>query len=289
MQAAHVAALSIALALGTSVATATFLNQSDSGSASGAAAMAALNDEIETLRRECAELRRQLESRPLRESKRELASLGEQQIEAAIRAWLEKHGQGLLADATATKQPKNIDEKQAFLTLVDLDVPYDQRAKVWAQVQKAGKLDALLKRLRDHAKNAPNDADAQTALGHALVQKINSPGIGGMEQAVLGAQIDKAYGKALEIDPEHWEARYSRAIGLTFWPAFLGKQAEAIQNFETLIDQQERRTPERKFASTYILLGNVYAQQGKMDKAKEVWQRGLKQFPNDKDLQGKLK
>ena len=102
-------------------------------------------------------------------------------------------------------------------------------------------------------------------------------------------RAEKQWGDVLEQEPEHWEARYSRAIGQTFWPAFMGKQAEAIKNFETLIEQQERRTAQPGYASTYLLLGNVYSQQGKTEKAKEVWKRGLKQFPNNGDLKSKLK
>jgi len=294
MQAASVAALTIVLALGTSIATASFCLQqaqpepADPGT-EPAAAIAGLKDQIAALRKECAELRQQLESRPLGESKRELAGPGEAQIEAAVRSWLEQHGTALLAEASAQKPAVQIDKGQAFRTLADLGVPYEERLKVWRDVRKAGKLDDLITMLREHAEKSPNDANAHAALGHALVQKINSPNVGGLERAVLGRQIDDAFGKALEIDPEHWEARYSRAIGQTFWPAFMGKQAEAIQNFETLIQQQERRSPKPEYACTYVLLGNVYAQQGKMEKAREVWQRGLNQFPSDEDLKGKVK
>ena len=71
---------------------------------------------------------------------------------------------------------------------------------------------------------------------------------------------------------------------MTHWPAFTGGQRLAIDNFNTLIEQQERGMPKPGYASTYVLLGNVYSQQGKNDKAKEVWERGAKLFPNDKDL-----
>ncbi len=294
MQAAFVAALTIALALGTTIATTTFyLKQVDPGSeaADSAAEMA---EQIDALHKECADLRRQLEAseqqaQPMQDSQRVLAGLGDEQIKAAVLRWLEKHGQTLPIEAAAKKEPPKINERAAFLALSDLSMSYNERLKVWAQVQKAGKLDDLLARLKEHAEQSPNDADAQAALGNALVQKINAPNVGGMERAVLGKQIDDAYAKALDLDPEHWEARYSRAIGQTFWPAFMGKQADAIQNFETLIEQQERRSAKPGYSSTYVLLGNVYAQQGKMDKAKEVWQRGLKQFPNDGELQKKLK
>ena len=293
MQAASVAALTIALALGTAIATTTFYLQQTNFGSEAAESAAAMGEEIDALHKECADLRRQLEAseqaQPMQDSQRVLAGLGDEQIEAAILRWLEKHGQTLPIEAAAKKEPPKIDERKAFLSLSDLGMSYEDRLKVWAQVQKAGKLDDLLAKLKEHARQSPNDADAQAALGNALVQKINAPNVSGMERAVLGKQIDDAYAKALDLDPEHWEARYSRAIGQTFWPAFMGKQADAIQNFETLIEQQERRSQKPGYSSTYVLLGNVYAQQGKMDKAKEVWQRGLKQFPNDGELQKKLK
>jgi len=293
MQAASVAALSVALALGTSVATVAYYQQQDElapdAISDQAEPVATLTAQVAALQKECADLRRQAQERSQGNPRRELAGLGDAQIEAAILAWLDKHGQTLPTEASAKKELPKIDTRQAFLTVSDLNVSYDERLKIWDQVRKAGKLNDLIAQMREHAKQSPNDADAQAALGHALVQKINSPDVGGLERAVIGGQIDEAYGKALELDPEHWEARYSRAIGQTFWPAFTGKQAEAIRNFETLIEQQERRSQKPEYASTYILLGNVYAQQGKMDKAKEVWQRGQKQFPTNKDLQGKLK
>jgi len=289
MQAASVAALTIALAVGTTVATITFYPRQAEPGSDPTAVITELTEEVDALRRECADLRQQLKSRPMQDSPRELAGVGEQQIEAAILGWLEKHGHALATEASTKKALPKIDEKQAFLTLADLNVSYDERLKIWDRVRKAGKLDDLVALLREHAKKSPNDADAQAALGHALVQKINSPDVGGMERAVIGNQIDKAFGKALDLNPEHWEARYSRAIGQTFWPAFMGKQAEAIKNFETLIEQQERRTAQPGYASTYLLLGNVYSQQGKTEKAKEVWKRGLKQFPNNGDLKSKLK
>ncbi|MHC4515721.1 MAG: hypothetical protein ACYS5W_18750, partial [Planctomycetota bacterium] len=238
MQAASVAALSVALALGTSVATIAFYQQQNdltpTASSDQADPVDALTAQVAALQKECADLRRQLQERSQGNPRRELAGLGDAQIEAAILAWLEKHGQTLPTEATAKKKKKvpTIDTRQAFLTVSDLNVSYDERLKVWDRVRKAGKLDDLIAQIREHAKKSPNDADAQAALGHALVQKINSPDVGGLERAVLGGQIDEAYGEALELNPEHWEARYSRAIGQTFWPAFTGKQAEAIQNFE---------------------------------------------------------
>jgi tetratricopeptide (TPR) repeat protein len=63
-----------------------------------------------------------------------------------------------------------------------------------------------------------------------------------------------------------------------------GKQAEAINNFETLVAQQESLPSKPEFAQTYLWLGNLYLQQGKNDQAKEAYAKGLAKFPGDEDL-----
>ena len=63
-----------------------------------------------------------------------------------------------------------------------------------------------------------------------------------------------------------------------------GKQAEAIQNFETLVAQQENAPSQPQFAQTYLWLGNLYLQQGKTDEAKAAYEHGLAKFPGDEDL-----
>ena len=76
---------------------------------------------------------------------------------------------------------------------------------------------------------------------------------------------------------------------MTYWPAWAGGQAEAIKNFKLLIEQQELRNPKPVYAATYLLLGNVYAQQGKSTKAEEIWKHGHKLFPDDPSLAAKLR
>ena len=57
----------------------------------------------------------------------------------------------------------------------------------------------------------------------------------------------------------------------------------------TLRGQQETRsTQESRFAQTYLVLGNLYSQQGKKDKALEAWRKGASLFPNSTELRSKL-
>lgn len=144
----------------------------------------------------------------------------------------------------------------------------------------------LVALFKARAESKKYDADAQADYGHALIQKLlNAPII---EQAVLGTLADKQFDKALEIDNEHWGARFSKAMSLSNWPPMTGKQPEAIKHFEILIDQQEKKKPTPQFEQSYIVLGNLYSSQGKMDEAKKVWQRGLQRFPNSDQLKGAL-
>ena len=85
------------------------------------------------------------------------------------------------------------------------------------------------------------------------------------------------------LSPPHIAA----GINLSFWPPIFGKGAEAISQFETLLGQQKSQSPQPQFAETYLWLGNLYAQSGKMDLAQQTWSDGLLLFPDDEDLQGK--
>ncbi|MHC4838807.1 MAG: hypothetical protein ACYTF3_11570 [Planctomycetota bacterium] len=99
---------------------------------------------------------------------------------------------------------------------------------------------------------------------------------------------DGAYDKALAIDPQNWDARFSKAVSYSFWPPVFGKQAEAIGHFETLIEQQGSRPKEDRFVQTYQFLGNLYAQTGKQAEAEAAWRAGLEQFPDNSGLKQSL-
>ena len=52
-------------------------------------------------------------------------------------------------------------------------------------------------------------------------------------------KADQAFDAALAVDEKHWDARFTKATALSFWPPIFGKQAESVRQFEILIDQQE--------------------------------------------------
>jgi tetratricopeptide (TPR) repeat protein len=134
------------------------------------------------------------------------------------------------------------------------------------------------------AKDKPNDAQAQMDLANAYVAWLQ---LDQSKGPTLGMKTDQQFDKVLAIDDNHWEARFSKALSYTFWPKFLGKDKDAIANFERLADQQDRMPVEDSQAQTYLFLGNLL-EQSDPTRARETWQRGLRRHPNNTELQKKI-
>jgi tetratricopeptide (TPR) repeat protein len=154
---------------------------------------------------------------------------------------------------------------------------------LWKQLAAAGLLDEAVAFYRARAEAAPGDADAQADLGDALAQQSHETR-SALEQAELARLADLAYDAALAANPQHWRARFHKAVSYTFWPAVMGKQGAAIDHFQQLIEQQSAQFPQPGYEKTYLYLGNLYAQLGQMDQAHEVWKKGLAVFPSDPAL-----
>jgi tetratricopeptide (TPR) repeat protein len=146
-----------------------------------------------------------------------------------------------------------------------------------------GGLEEAMKAMEEYAAAHPTDPDALVSLGFAYSSKLLSVP-DGPERGGWAVKALKAYDDALAVDADHWGAQFHRAFNLSQWPAFTNRQPEAIKGFETLIEKQERSSPEPKFAQTYLQLGNVYRAAGNPEKALEVLRRGLRIFPSDEDL-----
>ncbi len=135
--------------------------------------------------------------------------------------------------------------------------------------------------------NDPTNAECAAVLGHAYLHKCeNIKDV--REQGILAMQADKLFDTALSLDPSNWEARFIKAVAMSYWPPMLNKGDEVIQQFQTLIEQQEAQAPQPHFAGTYAWLGDQYQKAGRTDDAKAVWERGITLFPSDVKLRTKL-
>lgn len=210
-------------------------------------------------------------------------------IRAAVLAWLDKNGEkapGLQKRAAEATGSKKHDLDEIVRRLRTGKLSWEEESELWASLAGEDR-ERLVQMFEKLARDHPYDAGIQVDLANAYLQKIQDTA-NPLEKGQLATKADQIFDKALEIDDHHWRARFSKAMSLSFWPDFMGKKPEAIRHFNVLIEQQESSPAKPEHVTTYLFLGNIYAQQGKDKQANEIWQRGLDRFPNDKALSEKL-
>ncbi|HTE06378.1 MAG TPA: tetratricopeptide repeat protein [Planctomycetota bacterium] len=275
----------------TTAGAVSMLRPAEQGGPAGAP-VASLQSSLDSLQSEQRELRASLDNLALRMGTTASAPSRQplEELEATVARVLEEReaaraGTAPAADAPAAGAALDLDDTVAAL----LDPALDRAAReaLWQKVRDAGMLDAVIAAYEQRAKDRPNDAAAQADLGHAYLQKIYEVGSGPLA-SVWADKADNAFDAALALDDHNWDARFTNAVSLTFWPPIFGKQPEAITNFQTLLEQQAGQAKNPAFAQTYLMLGNLYAQQGKSGEAAAMWKQGLAEYPDDPSLLGKL-
>ncbi|MBL8729153.1 MAG: hypothetical protein JNM25_12020, partial [Planctomycetes bacterium] len=207
------------------------------------------------------------------------ATVDDQQIAAAVEAYLQKRGGAARAgDAKAAAS-------------FDLDTDFDSlsgtnfwsHGELWKRAFAAGKMDDVIAQFEALAKANPQDVAAQMDLARAYMAYLQ------MDQSKwqLSMKADKVFDDVLALDHNHWEARFTKAVSYTFYPDFLGKKKDAIANFETLVQQQELQPVQPNQAQTYLYLGNLL-EQSDPKRAQEIWAKGAKRHPDNQELRQKL-
>jgi tetratricopeptide (TPR) repeat protein len=240
-----------------------------------------LSREVARLAASQAELASALED--LRLAPREPARLPADDVGAAVERYLAAREAAPEAAATPAVDgdARRVDEALAQLLGDELDD--DEAQTLWAELGKAGLSDELVAAFEARVERDPNDPDLRVELGEAYLQKIFEVGNGPMA-GVWAMKADAAFDAALALDERHWEARFTKAVSLSFWPPALGKQNAAIEQFELLLAQQQDEPKAPHFSQTYLFLGNMYQQTGQPEKALSTWQAGLGQYPDSPEL-----
>lgn len=177
--------------------------------------------------------------------------------------------------------------QQNLDTLISPQSTFAQKQAAWKNFKDPFKLDRLIATLEERVANSPQIPEFSAVLGQAYMKKCGqTEDI--REKATFAMKADQLLETALSLDPSNWDARFTRAVGMSYWPAQLNKSQEVIQEFTTLIEQQEALPPQPNFARTYAWLGDQYEKAGQLDNAKQVWKRGAALFPEDTDLKKKL-
>lgn len=210
-------------------------------------------------------------------------------IEAAVTRALEKRGSAPAAAsaAKAAKETPKGDPKTFFDKLAAGSLSWEDAQALWREADQAGVMKDLVAMFEQAAKDAPNDPSAHVALGKAWLQQVYKAG-NTPEAGIYASKADKEFDRALAIDDHDWPARFNKAVSLSFWPPIMGKQGEAIANFETLVKQQDEVAAQPQHAQTHLLLGNMYSQMGDKQKAIAAYQKGLSIFPDDAALKKQL-
>jgi hypothetical protein len=176
---------------------------------------------------------------------------------------------------------------QPLQILVAPQSSYAQKQAAWKELRDSHQLEKAIADLEHAAAADPSVAEYSATLGQAYVQKIRTL-TDYREQAMLAMKADQSFDQALSLDSSNWDARYWKALSLSYWPADLNKSPEVIDNLVTLVEQQESRAPQPHFAQAYVLLGDQYVKAGYADDAKATWQRGASKFPGNDALREKL-
>lgn len=132
----------------------------------------------------------------------------------------------------------------------------------------------------------------------AYVDKMPYPKLGIVSQGKLSnkslAELDIILA---EIDPSCWTAKFIRGMNHLHWPRKLNHAPLAIKDFSELIVLQNALPPEKHrdyFALGYVGLGDSYVKnreegfEENLAKARETWERGLKEYPKREELKVRL-
>lgn len=185
------------------------------------------------------------------------------------------------------QDPKEVAFKEAIDALVSPHSTYEERQLALKQLKESGRLADAAKELEQRKANDPNEALYPSALGQIYL-KLCGTTTDVRQQAIWAMTADTDFETALNLDPSNWDARFTRAVAMTFWPEGLNKGDEVIQQLNTLIDQQEQQTPQPQFAQTYLWLGKQYQKSGQADAAQQVWQQGAALYPDNPSFQSLL-
>jgi tetratricopeptide (TPR) repeat protein len=205
----------------------------------------------------------------------------DQQVAAAVEAYLRQRGDGPVAEAAAGGKAAAYDVDAEFAALKGVD--FFSNPAAWKRAYAAGKLDEIIARFEAQAKANPGSPDAHMQLAKACLAYINID----PSKYEFHVKADRAFDKVLELDDRHWEARFSKALSYSFSPELLGKRKSAIAHLETLVAQQDAMPASPEQAQTYLYLGNLLERTDPA-KARDMWAKGARRHPESQELAQKL-
>jgi len=131
----------------------------------------------------------------------------------------------------------------------------------------------------------------------AYVDKMPYPKLGIVHQGILSNKSLLVLDAILRDDPECWTAKFIRGMNHLHWPRKLGHAPMAIEDFTELIAIQKSLPGKMQrdyFALAYAALGDSYVKnranglEENLAKARQVWQEGIREYPDSPDLKKRI-
>jgi tetratricopeptide (TPR) repeat protein len=131
----------------------------------------------------------------------------------------------------------------------------------------------------------PDSGHAFLNLGFAYVDKM--PASGTMTQLILANNALTQFSKAVVLQPE-WISYYTRGNSYLFWPRVFNRTQLGIADLEKAMKLQKHGPRQGYYVRTYIALGDGFWKMNKLSRARSIWRKGLKEFPDNGQLQSRL-
>jgi tetratricopeptide (TPR) repeat protein len=132
----------------------------------------------------------------------------------------------------------------------------------------------------------PQSANAWLNYGFAIVDKI--PAAGSITQVILANEALKQFSKSIELR-RSWLALYTRGNSYLYWPKVFGRAPLGVADLEEAVALARKDPkPKRVYSRSFVALGDGYWKTDQPEKARAVWQEGLKMFPGEPQLQARL-
>ena len=243
--------------------------------------VARLRETQDTLLKEIEALRVRPVQAPVGGSERVAAGLRDDQVAAAVEAYLQRRDDTSEKEATAPGDATaTFDMEKDWKGLLGKN--YWENPDLWKKAFASGRMDELIAKFEAMAAADPKNVASQMDLAHAYMAYLQ------LDQTKwqYSMKADGVFDNVLELDENHWEARFTKAVSYTFWPDFMGKRGDAIKHFERLVEQQEVQPAADHHAETYLYLGNLL-EQSDPARAKQMWAKGAQRHPQHAELSKK--
>jgi tetratricopeptide (TPR) repeat protein len=152
-------------------------------------------------------------------------------------------------------------------------------------VIRAKEFDRSLQFFQKAVTDHPNSANLHLNFGFAYVDKI--PAAGSITQVILANNALTEFTKAVELQA-NWINYYTRGESYLFWPKVFNRAALGVTDLEKAMEAQKKGPRRSYYVKTYIALGDGYWKTDDLEKARAIWQQGLKEFPGNEQLKTRL-